>query len=471
MSSVKKQPLGLQKPRLHSPLLTGKSLGADVAKLADALGVPLLEWQKFVLDDAMTVNDQGLFIRKRVGVLVARQNGKSHLMRMRLLGGMFLLGERWVSMAQDRTLAWEQFNEAVELVESVPWLRAEIKRVSRNNGKEFLELKNGARWAIKTSNKQGARGTTANLWVDELREISPEAWKAATPITRAVRNSQIWITSNAGDDYSQVLNEMQERALSKPTKAVGWYEWSADPALPITNRMAWRQANPSLGILIDYDAIETAAQSDSPEEFRTETLCLRVNNLTSPWPIDAFTNCEDKQLTLNPGPPTWLAVDVTPQRKRADLVGCQLLEDGRVAIGLLASWMSDTAVDELAIANEIGKWARTYRPRVVAFDRWTGAAIAQRLATAGVPVGDVSGANFVQACDQTLSAMNAGRLAHSGQPDLVAHFNACVKKPAADGGWRVVRKGSNSDISAAVAAIMCINHALAPDRAPVIVTA
>lgn len=88
-----------------------------------------------------------------------------------------------------------------------------------------------------------------------------------------------------------------------------------------------------------------------------------------------------------------------------------------------------------------------------------------------MPVGDVSGANFVQACDQTLSAMNAGRLAHSGQPDLVAHFNACVKKPAADGGWRVIRKGANADISAAVAAIMCINHALAPDRAPVIVSA
>ena len=433
--------------------------------------MPLLDWQQFVLDDAMTVDADNLFIRKRVGVLVARQNGKSHLMRMRLLAGMYLFGERWISMAQNRQLAWDQFNEAAELVMRTPWLKAEVKKLSRTNGNEYLELKNGAKWSIKAASKDGARGSTANLWVDELREISPEAWKAATPVTRAVRNSQIWITSNAGDDYSHVLNDMQERALSKPSKSVGWYEWSADPALMITNREAWRQANPSLGILIDYEAIETAAQSDNPAEFRTETLCLRVNNLTSPWPIDALANCEEKGLTLEPGAPTWFAIDVTPARRRADLVGCQVLADGRVAIGLLASWVSDTAIDEMQVGNEIAKWARTYRPRVVAFDRWTGSAIAQRLSAAGMPVGDVSGANFVQACDQTLSAMNSGRLVHAGQPDLVAHFNACVKKPAADGGWRVVRKGSNSDISAAVAAIMCINHALAPERAPVIVSA
>ncbi|MGI9143415.1 MAG: terminase TerL endonuclease subunit [Fluviibacter sp.] len=424
-----------------------------------------------MLDDALTVDENGLYVRKRVGVLVARQNGKSHLMRMRLLAGMFLHGEKWVSMAQNRQLAWDQFNEAVELVLRTPWLKAEVKKLSRTNGNEYLELTNGAKWSIKAASKDGARGSTANLWVDELREISPEAWKAATPITRAVRNSQIWITSNAGDDYSLVLNEMQDRALNKPSKTVGWYEWSADPALAISNRLAWRQANPSLGILIDYDAIETAAASDTPQSFRTETLCLRVNNLTSPWPIDALQNCEDKTLTLTPGAPTWFAVDVTPQRLRADLVGAQLMEDGNVAIGLLTSWVSDTAIDEMVIAQEIGKWARTYRPRVVAFDRWTGAAIAQRLAAAGLPVGDVSGASFVQACDQTLSAMNSGRLRHAGQPDLTAHFNACVKKPAADGGWRVVRKQSNSDISAAVAAIMCIHHALAPERQAVIVSA
>lgn len=107
--------------------------------------MPLLDWQKFVLDDAMAIDENGLFIRKRVGVLVARQNGKSHLMRMRLLAGMYLFGERWISMAQNRQLAWDQFNEAAELVMRTPWLKAEVKKLSRTNGNEYLELKNGAK--------------------------------------------------------------------------------------------------------------------------------------------------------------------------------------------------------------------------------------------------------------------------------------------------------------------------------------
>jgi phage terminase large subunit-like protein len=149
-------------------------------------------------------------------------------------------------------------------------------------------------------------------------------------------------------------------------------------------------------------------------------------------------------------------------------VGCQILEDGRIAVGLLQTWKSDTAIDEATIIPDIGQWVKTYRPRVLAFDRWTGSGVAQGLAAVGVPVGDVSGANFVQACDQFLMAMNGKRMAHTSQVDLNLHVNACARKPAADGGWRVVRKHSSNDISAAIAAIMCVYHALAPQQTAVI---
>jgi hypothetical protein len=45
-------------------------------------------------------------------------------------------------------------------------------------------------------------------------------------------------------------------------------------------------------------------------------------------------------------------------------------------------------------------------------------------------------------------------------------MNACVKKPFADGGWRVVRQKSAGPISAAVAAIMVV--AMASEPAPTI---
>jgi phage terminase large subunit-like protein len=89
--TTKVKPLrrGLVKPRLHSPLLKGKSRIDEVSDLADKIGYPLLPWQHFVLEDMLRVNAAGDFIRKTNLVLCARQNGKTHLARMRILAGMF----------------------------------------------------------------------------------------------------------------------------------------------------------------------------------------------------------------------------------------------------------------------------------------------------------------------------------------------------------------------------------------------
>ena len=152
------------------------------------------------------------------------------------------------------------------------------------------------------------------------------------------------------------------------------------------------------------------------------------------------------------------------------LAGIGLLDDGKVAVGLVQSWTADGAVDDRMIAGDVADWARKYHARAVAFDRWTGAGIASRLASVGIPVGDVSGQLFAQACDATLSSMTAGRLVHGNQPDLTAAVMACAKKPMADGGWRVIRRGSAVHISAAVAMIMAIQYASEPQPTVEIIT-
>ena len=85
---------GLVAPRLHSPLLKGKSRIDEVSDLAEKIGYPLLPWQRFVLEDMLRVDKDGAFIRKVNLVMCARQNGKTHLARMRILGGMFLFDEK-----------------------------------------------------------------------------------------------------------------------------------------------------------------------------------------------------------------------------------------------------------------------------------------------------------------------------------------------------------------------------------------
>jgi phage terminase large subunit-like protein len=421
-----------------------------------------------VLDDALKVKGGG-WARRTVGVLVARQNGKSHLMRMRLLAGIFLWQEPWIAIAQNRGLALEQFEQAMALVESTPWLRQEVKKLIYTNGKEHIELKNGGKWSIAAATKGGTRGLTGNLWVDEGREITEEAWKAARPVTRAVRHSQTWVTSNAGDAYSTVLNNLRSKALESTSPTFGWYEYSADPKLDIMDRLAWRQANPALGHLIDFETIEEAAATDKPEAFRTETLCLWVQSMESPWTPGSVEAAGIPELPMSATAPTWLAVDFSPDRRRADLVACQKLDDDKVGLWLLAKWTSPNSVDEMTVARDVAMYARKFPTRVVAFDRYASAAVASRLSMQGIPVGDVSGMMFAQACDQMNGALDGGRVKHNGSPELVEHLLACARKPASDGGWRVIRRGSAGHISGAVAAIMAHHHAVAPQSAPQII--
>ena len=49
---------GAKLPRLHTPWVGGKSRVDEIAALADAIGQPLLGWQKTILKDMCSVDKQ-----------------------------------------------------------------------------------------------------------------------------------------------------------------------------------------------------------------------------------------------------------------------------------------------------------------------------------------------------------------------------------------------------------------------------
>ena len=157
---------------MQTPRPSGPSRGADLVELAEALGQPLLPWQQYVADHAHVVTETGRWAHKTAGVLVSRQSGKTHLLRMRILAGLLLWDERLVlATAQSREVALEMFRGVVEMFEDVPWLARQVKRVSRTNGKEELELVGGSRLKIVAPSEGGARGYSADLVIiDEARD-------------------------------------------------------------------------------------------------------------------------------------------------------------------------------------------------------------------------------------------------------------------------------------------------------------
>ncbi|CAB4162171.1 Terminase large subunit, Lambdalikevirus-type [uncultured Caudovirales phage] len=464
-----KKLLGATKPRLYTPFLTGKNKLQDVKDLCTIVGIDLLPWQEYVLKDMLTVDKAGLWVRKTNLILVARQNGKTHLARMLILAHLIKWETNVLIMSSNRSMALDTFRQVTHLIETNDHLKGFVKQIRYANGTESIEMLSGARLDVVASTRDGSRGRTVNglLFIDELREIDEEGYRAAMPTTRAHAGSHILLTSNAGDAFSKVLNDLRERALDHPPKSFGFYEYSAPQYCKINDRVAWAQANPALGYTITEEAIEEAISTSPIENTRTETLCQWIDSLSSPWPHGVLEETSNSELTITPGALTMFGFDVSPSRRNASLVAGQMMPDGKIAIGILETFESQVAVDDLRIAASIKGWADIYRPRMVLFDKYTTATIAERLANAGVVTQDCSGQQFYQACGDLLTGLVNHTVVHNGQDELIQQFNNCAAK-VNDSAWRIVKRKSAGDVSAPISIAMVVSQLMKPQSIPAI---
>ena len=463
----KKKLMGAIKPRIHTPLLKGASKIDEVSDLADKISMPLLDWQRFVLDDMLKVSPDGNFKRKTIGLLIARQNGKTHLARMLILAHLFLWDTKMViGMSSNRNMALDTFRQVANVIESNEFLKDQVKKIRYANGQESITLKNGNRYQIVAATRDGSRGLTAGfLFIDELREISEEGWKAARPTTRAT-GGQTLVCSNAGDSYSTVLNDLRERALSYPSPTLGWYEYSAPAHCKVDDRNAWAMANPSLGKLIDEETLEEAVATNPINNTRTEMLCQWVDSMTSPFTTAMVSDTTDTNLKIHAGGNIVFGIDVSPSKRSASLVaGKWNPETEKVELGLLQLWTSDVAIDDLRVAADVQEWALKLRPRHIMYDKYATASIAARLQQSGQKIVDCSGQSFYQACGELYDCMSNNRLVHSGQKEMTDSWFSVGAKTN-DSGWRIVRRKSAGDVTAAICSAMIVHQLTKPQSVP-----
>jgi phage terminase large subunit-like protein len=468
----KKQALrGATKPRLQSVPLKGKSKIDDVKQLCEIIKMPLLPWQEYVLKDMLTVDTKGKWIRKTNLLLIARQNGKTHLARMLILAHLIKWETNVLIMSSNRSMALDTFRQVTDILENNDHLKGFVKQIRYANGTESIEMLNGTRLDVVAATRDGSRGRSVNglLFIDEVREITEEGFRAATPVTRAHPNSHTLLCSNAGDAFSTVLNDLRERAISYPPKSFGFYEYSAPQYCKIDDHNAWAMANPSLGYTITEDAIEEAIATSPIENTRTETLCQWIDSLSSPWPHGILEETSDSTLEMTAGAYTVFGFDVSPSRRNGSLVAGSILPDGRIGIGILETYSSQVAIDELKMAASIKAWADIYKPRLVCFDKYATQTIADRLSQSGVMVEDVSGQQFYKACGDLLEGLVNHRVVHNGQAELIQQMNNCAAK-VNDSAWRIIKRKSAGDISAPIGLAMVVSKLMLPVPKPQIYT-
>ena len=471
----KKQPLrGATEARVHSPLLKGASRYKEVIDMIDRLKMDkLMPYQEWVLKDMMAVDKKNNYRRKTCLLLISRQNGKSFLGRVRVIWGMFYGDEKkLIIMSANRATSLMLFREIAWTIESTPELKAMTKAIRYANGGERIELLNGATLDVISDNSSSPRGRTADfLWIDEIREISPDGYKAAVPVTRARANAQTFLTSNAGDHFSEVLNTLVERAKEYPPETYGYYEYSAPQycKIDISSEAFWRDAvapsNPALSFTITKESIEEAIATNPIEQTRTETLCQWIDSLQSPFPFGILEETSDNTLEMTTGAYTVFGFDTSPSKRYGSLVAGQLLPDGRIGIGILETYSSQMAIDELKMAASIKSWCDLYKPRLVCFDKYATQTIADRLKQAGVMVEDVSGQQFYKACGDLLEGLVNARVVHNGQEELIQQMNNCAAK-VNDSAWRIIKRKSAGDISAPIGLAMVVSKLMIPVPKP-----
>jgi phage terminase large subunit-like protein len=455
---------GVQTPRIHSKLNDLPSKGQEMIDFATELGINLMEWQKFVCIHGHKVRADGRWAHSELGLIMARQQGKSTLMMLRILTGMFVWGEGLqLASAHRLTTSLETFRQIVALMEANPKLEKEVKKIRWQHGAEEIELFGNRRFVVKAANN-AARGLSKpeTIHLDELREYKDEdAWSSMRYSMMAAKNPQVWIYSSAGDQHSVILNKLRERALVSATTndPIGWFEWSAEPDAPILlpsgemNWPAFAQANPSLGITIHPDNLK-AVINDPPDIVRTEVLAQWVDTINSAIDAQKWGLCQTDPIPLNPEKETWFGLDLSPDRKFGALVATQKLPGEKFNLVLLHTWSNDYSINDLAVANDIAPYVRKYNVQTVAYSKRTAQAVASRLVPAGIPITDMDGAIYAESCDRWLGAINSHRLQHGGQDELTQQTLSAAKLPYGDGSWIIGRRASRVAVCAAVASAL-----------------
>jgi hypothetical protein len=450
---------GHVQPRIFTPplreLTPETSYGFAVIEFArDVLCEPLDPWQEWLVIHAGELLPDGRPRFRQVLVLVARQNGKTHALKV--LGLYWQFVEMWpliLGMSTNLDYAREAWEKAVEAAEAVQILKPYVKNIRRANGEQCLETVDGSRYKIAASNRKGGRSLSIDrLVIDELREHDDwEAWNAAVPAMNARPHAQVFAITNQGDDKSVVLDSLYDQAIAGSNPRLGVFEWSAPQGCAVDDPEAWAAANPNLGHRIDPDAISGDAaraveQGGAVEMgFRTEVLCQRVKLLNPAIHVPSWEACKEPATMDDLRSRVALCLDVSPDSLHATLYAAAVQTDGRARVEVVAAWDGKDCLGKLR--RELPGYVKQVRPRALGwFPKGPAAAIAADLEKrSGIlpPSTKVSAitADTTAVCMGFSEQVTARQIAHSDEPLLNVQVAGAERLKQGDQ-WRFTRSGS-----------------------------
>jgi hypothetical protein len=431
------------------------TLGPRVAQIADALGTPLMPWQRYVADVILELDPAtGAPAYREYVITVPRQSGKTTLLLAKMVHRALGFGgrQRILYAAQTRgaaRLKWEE--EHIVALEASRFRK--MFTVRKQLGQEAIRWRNGSRHGITSNTEKAGHGETLDEGViDEAfaqcDDRIEQAFKPAM-ITRAA--AQQGVVSTAGTTKSTFLRGKvdagRERCDAGAADTVAYFEWSApddaDPGDPAT----WRACMPALGHTVSEAAIRADFKSMKLAEFRRAYLNQWPDAAPETWLVigqQAWGALAD--LRSQAADPVAFAVDVTPERSHGAVAVAGLRSDGLRHVEVVehrpgTGWVGQR-VEDLA-----ARWG----PCAVVVDaKGPAGSLIAELERRGIEVVTPTEREHAQACGQLFDAVADATLRHLDQPELNAALAGAHKRPLGDA-WAWARKGASVDISPLVA--------------------
>lgn len=448
--------IGAQRP---THLLTPEgafdfSDGDDCIALASALGLELLEWQRWLVRWILAVDADGNLACRQVVLIVPRQNGKGAVLEAIELYWLIVAGIKTAVHTAHEADTAAGHQERLDTLIDEPSIDLPALRSYKSNGKERIRnIDDKLLLQFRTRTKATKRGASPQRVVlDEAQELQAVHLAALVPAMAAQSMNadtmpQLIFTGSAPLARSHYLHALISRILTQRPARTLFAMWAASPDDDPADVEVWYRTNPSLGVLISEDFVrETEYLSLDPEDFAAERLGVPQggeDGSDGPIAPGRWTELTDGE-SMATDESLRLGLDAPIGRASACFSVSGRRKDG-LRHGAIRYWVSPKDLGRLTeIARQLSEGhggATIYLPPGSPAQAWQ-----PDLETAGVPVEVVKAADFIRAQTVIEQAVTDGTFRHRGQPEMVKAVEGLAARVSGDlSPWS--RRSSGSNVS------------------------
>ena len=445
-------------------------LGRNALTLASRIGTPPMPWQVDNLLALLRTDEDGMWTHPDACIICPRQNGKSEILLLLCLYGLFVRGENIVFSTQQWKTARKLALRFSEMVKAVPDLKRMLARPpTLSQGQSIVSTTSGNELIFCTRSGDTGKGLDKvdRVIYDEAYNLTEAEMTGPTLAQTAAKNPSTIYTSSAVfaeiHQNGQVLAGIRRNGHRK-IKGLYFAEYMApEPSKDISEaeRRRYREdpqtarlANPSFGVIqtdakISKFLLGLGGTAKGRRSFEVDVLGW------GDWPADAEgVESEipaEKWRDMGPKPdrplPTLTGSRVVTLTRESTwaITAAQRTADGRIHLEVGYAEDAPAAVVAAKLAEVYTAW----NPSAVVVARGAAAEVLPELEAVGIEATLPTRAEEAQACGGFLSDALGGNLSHSGQfAEAVA---SAVKRelPATAGGgfvWEIVDPASHAQL-------------------------